>query len=291
MKNLILYLLGSLSPKLVTHILYFKSFHRFLNLKHPKTLNEKIQWIKFYGDTSQWSLLSDKYKVREYVKERGLSTILVELYGVWKNAEDIDWEVLPDKFVMKANNGCGDIVISKDKNELNKIVVTKYYSKLLKKKFGISTGQIHYKCIMPCIIAEELLDSKKQRVESSSLIDYKLWCINGKPQYVFICCNRQKDSVQIALYDMNWQSHSEYLVYSDEFRPTPFVIPQPKTLLKMIKVAEILSEGHPQMRVDLYEVDNTLYFGELTMTSACGIMTYFSEIFLIKMGNKMNIPV
>lgn len=290
LKICILKAIGSISPMLLTKILYKKTFGKPLNLKHPQTLNEKIHWMKFYGDTSQWTLLSDKYRVREYVKEKGLEHILVKLYGVWVDANDIDWDKLPDQFVLKANNGCGDVTICKDKSNLDKQKLIAYYNGLMKEKFGIQTGQLHYKDIKPCIIAEELLDASKQETPSSSLIDYKIWCFNGKPSYVFVVLNRTKIHANHMLFGIDWSDYSECVKATSHFAIYDKSVERPKRLAEMINVASILSKGHPEMRVDLYEVDGKIYFGELTLTSACGYMDYFTEDLLKKMGSMVTLP-
>lgn len=289
MKQMLMKFLGSYFPILATRLLYFKAFHKMLRLKKPINLNEKIQWLKFYGDTTMWPFLADKYLVRTYVEEKGLEDILVKLYGKYDNSSSIVWDQLPDKFVIKTNNGCGDVYICNDKSTVNIKSLSDYYDGLLKTKFGLETVQLHYKLIQPCIIIEELLDISKQSVISDSLIDYKFWCINGEPLYVFVCRDRSKDHVKVSLYDINWIDSSEYLIYSDEFLKDSLDIPRPNNLDFMIECSRKLSEGHPQMRVDLYEVNNHVYFGELTLTSACGLMTYFNDEFLEKLGSIMNI--
>lgn len=289
-KGRILKALGVISPVLLTKILYRKTFGKSLNLQNPKTLNEKIHWLKFYGDTSQWAMMSDKYRVREYVKDKGLGHILVKLYGVWKDAKDIEWDKLPNEFVLKANNGCGDITICTDKLKLDKQQIVVYYNALMKEQFGIQTGQLHYKQIKPCLIAEELLDSAKQQVSSSSLIDYKIWCFNGIPYYIFVVLNRQKGYAQQMLFDVDWNPHPEFLISTSHLGIYKKEIPKPTRLEEMLSYASILSEGNKQMRVDLYEVDDTVYFGELTLTSACGYMNYFTDEFLEACGSMIAIP-
>ena len=291
LKVQILQFIGTISPILVTKILYRKTFGKSLDLKNPKTLNEKIHWIKFYGDTSLWAMMSDKYRVREYVKNKGLEDILVKIYGAWEDANEIDWNNLPDKFVLKANNGCGDITICENKSKLNRQELIGYYNALLKEQFGVQTGQLHYKKIKPCVIAEELLDASKQQITSTSLVDYKVWCFNGVPYYIFVVLNRRKGFAQQMLYDIDWVAHPEYLVTTSHFELYEGVIPKPSNLTKMLKYASILSEGSSQMRVDMYEVDNKIYFGELTLTSACGYMNYFSEEFLEILGSKVILPI
>lgn len=290
LKVIFLKIIGSISPMLLTKILYKKTFGRSLNLRNPKTLNEKIHWLKFYGDTSKWALMSDKYRVREYVKNKGLEHTLVKLYGVWDNANDIDWDNLPNQFVLKANNGCGDVTICKDKSRIDRQKLITYYNRLMKEHFGIQTGQLHYKEIKPCIIAEELLDVSKQQTRSSSLIDYKIWCFDGVPSYIFVYLNREKGVAQCMVYDVDWKPHPEYLLSAEHFTIYSKPIKKPNNLDEMLRVAKILSKGNPEMRVDLYEVDNKVYFGELTLTSACGFMNHFTDDFLKILGSLVVLP-
>lgn len=290
MKHIFQRCIGRLSPLLLTHILYYKTFHKVLNLKNPQTLNEKIHWMKFYGDTSQWKILADKYRVREYVQSKGLGHILVHLYGKWDHVEDIDWDSLPNKFVLKVNNGCGDILICHDKNKLDINKINKKYSALLKETFGITTGQSQYKNIPPCIIAEELLDANLQASPSSSLIDYKIWCFNGKPAYFFVFNDRNGCNANCMVYDLNWNPIPDVLKNSDHYKINTDPMAKPVCLNEMIKYAEILSEGHPEMRVDLYEVNGKVYFGELTMSAACGFMNNYTPEFMEKLGQMIILP-
>lgn len=290
LKVQILKVIGSISPMLLTKILYKKTFGKSIDLVHPKTINEKIHWLKFYGDTTQWALMSDKYRVREFVKTKGLEDTLVKLYGVWEDANDIDWDKLPDQFVLKANNGCGDVTICKDKSKLDKQMLIAYYNGLMKKQFGIQTGQLHYKEIKPCIIAEELLDASKQQTPSTSLIDYKIWCLNGVPYYIFVVINRTKEHAEQMVFDLDWHEHPEYINPTAHFSMCKTHISKPSRLSDMLKYASIFASNNPQMRVDMYQVNDRIYFGELTMTSACGFMNYFSEDFLNKLGSMVILP-
>lgn len=266
-----------------------KRFNRPLNWANPEDLNEKIQWLKRFTDTSTWTMLADKYLVRQYVKERGFEGILVKLYGKWDNAYDIDWATLPNEFVLKVNNGSGDVILCKDKKSLNIEKTIKTLNNLLNKKFGYSTVEHHYLSINPCIIAEELLDINKQPIKSSSLIDYKIWCINGKPEFVWTCQNRTKVSLDVAAYDLDWNYHPEWSNFTDHYKRAEKMIPKPKTLERMIEIAEKLSDGFPQVRIDLYEVDEKPYFGEMTFTSDFGMMEYFSSDFCLRIGQKINL--
>lgn len=220
----------------------------------------------------------------------GLKETLVKFYGAWENASEIDWGSLPQQFVLKTNNGCGDVIICKDKSIFEKDKVIKYYEKLLKMSFGTQTGQLHYKDIKPYIIAEELLDASKQSIKSSSLVDYKIWCFNGAPSYILTILNRTKEHAEFKLYNTDWEDVSTFLVDTNHFNIYSGFIPKPKNLYKMIEIAKTLSSGHPQIRVDLYEVEGKVYFGELTLTAACGFINYFNQSFLEECGKEITLP-
>lgn len=282
----IFFILSYTSPRMLASIHYHRSFKKWINWNTPKDLNEKIQWLKFYGDTSKWALCADKYRVREYIKACGLEHMLVKLYGKWDRVEDIDWNQLPNQFVMKTNHGSGDILICKDKSKLDISHWTSLYKKLLNKKFGNNLGEPHYNKISPCIIAEELLDCNKQQIKTSSLIDYKIWSFDGKPAFVLVCHDRTAEHCGKSIYDLEWNLRPEYLneaIFPDRKNQTP--IPCPKSFKQMLEAAAILSKGHPQLRVDFYEVDGKPYFGEMTFTAAAGLNTTYSQELLNILGD------
>lgn len=279
-----------LTPIQVAKLKYYYKFSHLPNFKNPRDLNEKINWLKFYGDTSLWANLADKYKVREYITSKGFEDILVKLYGKWEDANHINWNNLPNQFVLKVNNGCGDILICKNKKELNKLQTIKKFNHLLTIKYGDVTGEPHYANIKPCIIAEELLDTSKQSIPSTSLIDYKIWCLNGKPYLTWCAWNRRGASgADCGIYDYEWNYRPEYSIFNNHYSEGSVRLPKPKNLEKMYTIASKLSEGFPILRVDLYEVNEKIYFGELTFTSLGGFMDYFTPEILLKMGEKVNL--
>lgn len=277
-------------PKTYIGIRYKNLFHEEISWTNPRNINEKIQWLKFNSDTSMWSLLSDKYRVRNYVEEKGLGDILVQLYGKWNKVSDIDWDSLPQQFVMKVNNGSGDTMICHDKTKIDKDEWCRYFNKKLHTKFGSICAEPHYDIIKPCIIAEELLDVSQQQITSSSLVDYKIWCFNGKPMYIWACHNRTKHGVEVMTYDLDWHPHPEYSVSKDHYILAKQYIPRPQSLDKMLAAAAKLSEGFPQVRVDLYEVGGKPYFGEMTFSSMGGLMDFYTADFLNILGNHTNLP-
>lgn len=269
---------------------YWLRFKKRLNLDNPKTLNEKILYLSLRTDTSKWTPLTDKYLVREYVKEKVGEDKLVKLYGKWENAKDIDFSKLPDKFVLKTNHGSGEIRIVKDKAQLNVPETIAYFNKEISHPYGEVEGGRHYWDIKPVIIAEELLENDLESAQySSSIIDYKLWCFNGRCEYIFICSNRNKETLEIAMFDRNWRNVDSLLSFSDHYKPMGSILKKPHNLEELIKTAEKLAEGFPVVRVDLYNSGNKIYFGEMTFTSLGGMMNYFTDEFLNKAGEMITL--
>lgn len=277
--------------KLLVQIKYYKNFKRFVNFSNPQDLNEKIQWLKFYSDTSLWSLCADKYRVRQFVKEKGYEDILIPLIGKWDNVDDIDWTKLPQQFIMKINNGSGGNLICKNIYELDISKTKNYFRFLLNKRFGDFNVEPHYKSITPCIIAEELLDITNQSILTNSLIDYKIWCFDGKPFCVCVFYNRCNGKVESGTYDLNWNYHKEWSIFTEHYIESSQVLPPPVNWSRMLEIAAKLSEGIPQVRVDLYEVGGKVYFGEMTFTSAGGFNNDYTDEFLLEMGRKITLPL
>lgn len=280
-----------LTPIQVARLKHYYKFHKFPNYEHPRDLNEKMNWIKFYGDTSKWADLADKYKVREYIESKGYGDTLVKLYGKWDSVDQIDWDSLPNQFIMKMNNGSGDVIICRDKTKFDLDAAKKHIAKLFKIKYGITTGEPHYARIKPCIIAEELLDASHQPIKTSSLIDYKIWCFNGKVKYIWTCYNRTPEGTDVGVYDTDWNYHKEYSVFTHHYREGNEIIPKPVCLDKMLACASKLSEGFPVLRCDLYEVDGRVYFGEMTFTSLGGFMDFYTQDFLDMMGKEVDLSI
>ena len=259
--------------------------NRATDFSNPKDLNEKIQWLMFYTDTSLWTTLADKYAVRNYVCARIGEKYLVPLLGKWNRAEDIDFDALPDKFVIKPNNGSYDTIVCKDKRLANLDEIRQRMGYSLSHKFGYENAEPHYLSIKPCIIAEQLLETNNP----AGLIDYKIWCFNGKPYCFLVCANRnvEKHHVDLCYYDLDWIKYEDKI--SDNFK-NKYDCPQPSNLQEMLNVASKLSEGLPQVRVDLYNINGKVYFGEMTMSSNFGMMPYYPREVLLEMGNKVVLP-
>lgn len=281
--------IGRHFPERLVKLRYLIRFKRFLNLKNPKTLNEKILYLSLRTDTSLWTQLADKYSVRKYVSKCSLSETLVPLLGYWRRAEDIDFEKLPSSFVLKTTQGSGDIVLVKDKLSIDQEYVRGLMKRAVSTRYGELEGGKHYMRIVPGIIAEALLNNDDESLmASTSIIDYKIWCFNGKAHYIWVCCNRDKDGTEVMTYDMSWSAHPEYSLFTPHYRRGK-TIPKPHNFERMIEVAETLAKPFPVVRVDLYNIGGKIYFGEMTFTSLGGLMDFYTDEFQRMTGDIINI--
>jgi len=162
--------------------------------------------------------------------------------------------------------------------------VEKKLRRAYKAKFGQQKGEPHYFNIKPCIIAEKFLEQKNDPW-TTSLVDYKIWCFDGKPAYIWACYSRSKHAVYVETRDLEWNYFPDKSVFTDHYRDGKGAVPRPKCLEKMIDVAARLSEGFPQVRVDLYEIDGKIYFGEMTFTSNGGYNDFYTQDFLNELGD------
>lgn len=284
--------MGRNTPETLVKIRFYAKFKRFPNLKDPQDLNEKILWMKLHSDVSRWIEFADKYRVRRHVEQLGLGDNLVKLYGHWGNENDIDFSSLPNELIFKVNNGDGKGTnhVVKDLKNADKAKLKRLFHYWLNRKnIGDLSAEPQYKGMEPCIIAEELLPVPK---DAKTLIDYKIWCINGEPKYIWICSDRDDDGggADVMTYDLDWNPHPEFSVFNSEYRHGK-VLPKPKNLDKMLEIASKLSQGFPILRVDLYNIDGKIYFGELTFTSQGGMMDFYTQDFLSKLGEMADISM
>lgn len=260
--------------------------YEFITNKHkyPRFWGNKMDYSdyifrdNFWGRHNKHAYLADKYKVREYVANRGLDKILTKLYGVWKNADDINFSMLPDKFALKCNHSCATNIICSDKSQLNIDEARAKLNGWLHMVHPIRYEQ-HYRFIHPLIICEELIPLN---ADGSFPTDYKIHCANGKPVFIQCCFERTTDDVgRRVIYDTEW--NNLHLVvndshYSDE------EFPKPKHLKEMLEYAGILSKGLEYARIDFYDTDDRVIFGEVTLTPMGGWLSYFKQEALDYMG-------
>ena len=232
-----------------------------LDIDNPKTLDDKIAYMAFRTDTSEWTRLADKVRVREYVEECGYGDCLPKLYGTWEHASDIDFSKLPDAFVIKTNNGSATNILVRDKSKINEDEVRSQLDKWMKIDYGYHSCQPHYSRIKPLILAEEFLGLGGGK----SLIDYKLYCVNGTPVFIQVMANRVANThkVDISLFDTDWISHPEYC---RSLHKQAENIEKPISFEKMVEMAKSLSKPFPFVRVDFYEINGKPILGEMTFT-------------------------
>jgi hypothetical protein len=214
---------------------------------------------------------ADKIKVRDYVSSKGLADILPKVYQVVKDANQIDFDALPDRFVLKTNHGCGSHIICRDKSLLNKNEAITSLNKTVKTIY--STIEPHYKYIEPVIYAEEFIDDKKHQVP----VDYKFMVSRGEIINIMVCTDREIE-VKFAIYDTNWKNMSDIWVYK-KYRPEKGIA-KPKNFDRMMLIAKTLGADFDLVRVDLYDTDEAVFFSELTFTPAGGYIGYYTNFAL-----------
>ena len=259
-----------------------------LDLNNPKTFNEKIQWLKLYDSTPKKTLLADKYLVKNFIKDTIGKKYVIPLLKVWDSYNEINFDSLPNKFILKANHGSGMNIIINDKSKYNLESIKKIAKKWMNINYAFSNGlELHYMNIKPKIIAEMFYDNK-----NGDLFDYKIYCFNGRVESIAFLSAKKKFR-RIAFYDTNWNR----LNYTDTYPPFEYEIPKPKKLKEMVEISQKLSKGFAFVRVDLYVLNNeNIKFGEMTFTPDSGKLNFNpveqNRIFgdMIKLPKKSPIP-
>lgn len=267
------------------HVLYQKAYNRYikthpqyqagriyedflgrkLNWDNPQEYSEIGRWLQFNSDTSRWAELADKYLVRKFIEENGFAEYLPKLYGVWDDANKIDFARLPKSFVLKTNHGSGEVIVVKDKMEIDEDDIRRRMNDYLHTPYGYLSAEPHYLKISPRIVAEELL--KNTCPNSKTIVDYKIFCFLGEPFLVNICYDRDSKTHHCvdAWYDTKWNLLDRYLA----FGPRGKEIECPKSLQVMYDICRVLTKDFPFVRLDFYDVNGRPYIGEMTFTP-CG---------------------
>lgn len=251
---------------------YFDKTGERLNLEEPQNFNQKIQWLKLYDSTELKTKLADKYLVREWVKEKVGEEVLVPLLGVWSSYDEIEFDRLPDKFVLKANHGCGMNLIIKDKQSIDYKVMKTKINSWMQYTFGWDGMQLQYVNIPKKIIAEEFIEQM-----DGNLYDYKIHCFNGIPKFIQVMTDRvlNEHLFNQSYYDVEWNKVD--FVFNVRNKMHHKEIPKPSKLKEMLYIAEQLSKEFVYVRVDLYLIENQIKFGELTFTPASGTSKWDSK--------------
>lgn len=260
-------------------------FKRELDLENPKTFNEKLQWLKLHYRKPELTTMVDKDAAKQYVADIIGQEHIIPTLGVWKSFDDIDFDKLPNQFVLKCTHDCGGLVICKDKSKLDKAAAKKKIEKCLKKNFFWFGREWPYKNVEPQIICEKYMTDSP---DSADFTDYKFYCFNGVVDCVMACLERSSGETKFYFFDDQWKL--KRLNIRGKNAPEGFTLPKPECMDEMFKIAARLSQGLPFVRVDLYQSNGQIYFGELTLFPASGYDynflpetdAYFGELIELK---------
>ncbi|MCQ2963887.1 ATP-grasp fold amidoligase family protein [Streptococcus sp.] len=268
------YMLKFLPDRIYIQLNYFARFKKFANLETPKTYNEKINWLKLNVKNPLYTKLVDKYEVKSYVGNIIGSQYIIPTLQVYDDVDSIDFDALPEQFVLKCTHDSEGLVICKDKTSLNIDKAKKKLRRALKQNFFYIGREYPYKNVKPRIIAEPYLEDNIY----NELRDYKFFCFNGEPKYMLVISNRMND-VKIDYFDLNFK----HLDTRQKYENADQKIEKPINFDKMIELSRTLSKKLGHVRVDFYEVNGKIYFGELTFYHFSGFMPFepakWDEIF------------
>lgn len=267
---------------LYLRLFFYKRFGRKLDLNNPQTLNEKLQWLKLYNRKDIYTKMVDKVLVKDYARAIIGDQYIIKTLGVWDHFDQIDFDKLPDKFVLKCNHDSGNYIICTDKSKLDKKRAKEILEKALRTNFFYTGREWPYKNVKHKILAEEFIGKDDQVPE-----DYKIMCINGVADNMMVCTDRQSGLTKYYYFDREWK-----LIKCNKWAdlvPADFTVNKPKNFDKMIEIAEKLSQDIPLTRIDLYDVDGKLYLGEITFFPNSGFDTnlYYDEDLLL--GQKLDL--
>ena len=277
------YALRFLPDRAYIQLYYVSRFRRFADLKHPKTFNEKLNWLKLHDHNPLYPTLVDKYEVKQYVAEKIGSEYVIPTLGVWEHFDDIDFDSLPDQFVLKCTHDSEGVVIVRDKEKLDKTAAKQKIEAALRVNFYYIGREWPYKSVRPRIIAEQLLVDPS----GDELKDYKLMCFNAEVKCTFVCSNRDSTGgLCINTYDRQWQP----MPFGRENPRNPVETEKPVCYEKMVELAQTLSRNISFARVDFYEVDGRPFFGELTFYPGSGMKRFVPESWDDTLGQWLRLP-
>lgn len=269
------------TDKQLLKIIYRCNMHRPLNLKHPQTFNEKMNWLKLYDRKPIYTTMVDKFAVKDYVAGIIGDGYVIKTLGVWDSFDDIDFESLPDRFVLKTTHGGGNlgVVVCKDKSKLDKSLA----KKRLSLKNGVYRAEWPYKNVPHKIIAEQYMEDQK----TGELRDYKFFCFDGSVKAMFVASERQnREEPYFDFFDADFN----HLDIVQGHPNNPVLLEKPESFDDMKRIASILSKGIPSVRIDMYEVNGKAYFGEITFYHFGGIVPFQPESVDSDWGKWIELP-
>lgn len=275
-----------LPDKLFYDIIYRIHFRVGINWKEPKTFSEKLNWLKLYDRKPVYKYWVDKYEVRNYIEKTIGSKYLIPIYGVWDKYEDINFDELPPSFVLKCTHDSGSVMFIKDKNIMNHEKTRKFFYKRLKVDFFHYSGREWvYKGLKPRIIAEKYMNMSN----NNGIQNYKIYCFNGEPRFLQIECGlTRNNSTKLDFYDFDLNVMPFFR--KDHPRLDSDVI-KPRHMDEMIAIAQKLSKDVPFLRVDLYEIEDTIYFSELTFYPGSGYVNFYPQEWNNSIGDYLKLPL
>lgn len=276
------YMLRFMPDGMYIQIYYFAHFKRFANLRNPQTYNEKLNWLKLHDRNPLYTKLVDKFEVKEYVTPIIGQEHIIPTLGVWDCFDDIDFDKLPDQFVLKCTHDSEGLVIVRDKSTMDKAAAKEKIEAALKQNFYYIGREWPYKDVKPRIIAEKYMEDGVD----GELQDYKFFCFNGEPRAMFIASDRASDHVKFDYFDLDFK----HLDIKQKYPHADRALRKPETFDKMVELSRTLSKGFPHVRVDFYEVEGHLYFGELTFYHFSGFMPFEPDEWDYTFGKWLELP-
>lgn len=271
-----------LPDKLYLQLKYRKYTGRWIDFSHPVTFNEKLQWLKLHDRNPAYTQMVDKYEVRRYIGNKIGEQYLIPLLGVWDHVEDIDFDSLPSRFVLKCTHDSGGLIICKDKSQLDTAAARLKLKNSLRRNFYYYSREWPYKDVKPRIIAEQYMEEEG----ADSLKDYKIFAFDGVPRFIQVDFDRFTDHKR-NLYTPDWEYMEAGIQFpSDGTR----IIERPENLEEMLSLSSILSTGIPHVRTDFYSIRGKTYFGELTFFHGGGYETFTPASLGVRLGSFIHLP-
>jgi hypothetical protein len=270
-----------LPDKLYLKLIFHARMGYRLNLDLPITYNEKLQWLKLYDRRPEYTLLVDKLNVREYIKEMLGEEYLIPLLGVFDRFHDIDFDLLPEQFVLKCTHDSGSSVLCKDKIKLNMKAIQKRLENSLKRNFYYPGREWPYKEVKPKIICEKYM----QEDTGEAIKDYKFLCFYGEPIVIYVVSDKDRD-IRYDYFDQNFNHQP----FTQQEKNSDKAIKKPVCFNQMLEFAKLLSRNIPHVRVDFYEINGKVYFGEITFFNDSGFRKFSPELYDKVFGSYIQLP-